>query len=110
MSGDGNGHLTTRLQLLWDTIPNANRARTARGRMRVCRALSEHIASARQLYANVQTECDRVSVDAIVAEIQNRRSHLANGRTLASEVSKERTMRSQGLASRRENRAPRWSR
>lgn len=110
MSGDGNEHLTTRLKFLRDTIPNATRARTARGRMRVCRALTEHIARARQLYAYVHTDHDRKSVDAIVSEIENRRSQLANGRTLASEACEERALRSLGLASRREIRAPRWSR
>jgi len=78
--------------------------------MRVCRALTEHIARARQLYAYVLMDSDREFVDAIIAEIEDRRSQLANGRTLASEVFKERTMRSRGRASRRENRVPGWSR
>ena len=110
MSGGRNEHLSTRLKFLWETIPNATRARTARGRMRVCRALTEHIARVRQFYVYVQTDCESGSVDALVSEIENRRSQLSNGGTLASKVCEERTMRSQGLASRRKNRAPRWSR
>ena len=79
-----NSDLRARLLMLRESIPTADRRRTARGRMRTCRALTEHLALARQLYSIAETVPDRVAVDALIDEIDRRRSGLSMNGALAS--------------------------
>ena len=61
-----------RLDMLSATIPSAERRRTARGVMRTCRELGDHIRRARQLHALATTDAAREAVDRLVAEIERR--------------------------------------
>ena len=89
-----NPHLKDRLQFAWAIIPNASRRRTARGRLRTCRALTEHLDRARQLYAHARTDADRQAVDDLVAEIERQRAELADDGALVRRVRQERALRS----------------
>ena len=74
-------HIRTRLQFLWDTLPDPSRRRTARGRMRTCRELCDHCRRAEQLGAYVTCDADRKLIDELIAEINGRRDALiAKGR------------------------------
>ncbi len=88
-----DGHLQTRLRLLRDTMPSAARRRTARGYMRTCKELTEHLDRARQLLAYPATPAERKQVEDLVAEIEGRRDELSKGGQLRGEVSQERTVR-----------------
>ena len=86
-------NLSTRLMMLKESIPTANRRRTARGLMRTCRALTDHLAMVRQLYAIAETAVDREAVDALVDEILHQRGSLSQDGRLAREARKERDNR-----------------
>lgn len=86
-------HLATRLRQLRKTIPSADRPRTARGRMRVCKELTEHKRRAEQLRHVAQTETELAAVEALVTEIENMRSLLAQGAGLVRAVLGERNTR-----------------
>lgn len=88
-----NSHLKTRLGFLRSTIPTARRRRTARGRLRTCRGLGEHIARARQLYGLAADDTERAWIDELVAELERRRTELADGGGLASRVRADRAAR-----------------
>ncbi len=79
-------HIRTRLQFLWDTLPDASRRRTARGRMRTCRQLSDHRRRAEQLGAYVTCDADRKLIDELIAEINGRPDALVADGRIRNEV------------------------
>ena len=85
-----------RLDMLSATIPSAERRRTARGVMRTCRELGDHIRRARQLHALATTDAAREAVDRLVAEIEQRRVQLAQGARLSVQVRADRDARRAG--------------
>lgn len=102
-------HLALRLKVLHETIPSAKGRRAARGRMRVWRALTEHLEGVRQLFAYAATMDDRQSINALVLEIELKRSDLASGGALAQEECQDKARRLMGLDARRAIRPPLWS-
>ena len=82
-----------RLDMLSATIPSAERRRTARGVMRTCRELGDHIRRARQLHALATTEVAREAVDRLVAGIEQRRAQLAQGVRLSVQFRADRDAR-----------------
>lgn len=88
-------HLATRLNQLRKTIPSADRRRTARGRMRTCKELTEHKRRAEQLRQEAQTETELAAVEALVTEINELRSLMARGGGLVRAVLDERETRRQ---------------
>ncbi len=86
-------HLATRLSQLRMTIPSADRRRTARGRMRTCKELTEHKRRAEQLRQDAQTKIELASVEALVTEIDEVRSLLAQGGGLVRAVHDEKAAR-----------------
>ena len=86
-------HLATRLSQLRMTIPSADRRRTARGRMRTCKELTEHKRRAEQLRQDAPTETELAAVEALVTEIDEVRSLLAEGARLVRAVNDEKAAR-----------------
>lgn len=86
-------HLATRLNQLRKTLPCADRRRTARGRMRTCKELTEHKRRAEQLRQEAQTETELAAVEALVADIDQVRSLLAQGAGLVRAVHEEKAAR-----------------
>ena len=85
--------LRQRLELLRTIIPSADRRRTARGLLRTCRELIEHRSRVEQLHANAKTQSDRLAIDELVAEIEQRRSAIANGAELVRQAGIEHARR-----------------
>lgn len=85
-----NANLMTRLDLLQATIPDPTRRRTARGLLRTCRELGDHIARARQLDEFANTEAERDAIHQLITELERRRAELADGGNLAERVRGER--------------------
>ena len=92
-------HLATRLNQLRKTIPSADARRTARGRMRTCKELTEHKRRAEQLRQDAQTKTELAAVEALVADIDQVRSLLAKGGGLVRAVIDERKTRKQERSS-----------
>jgi len=86
-------HIATRISQLQKTIPSADRRRTARGRMRTCKELTEHKRRAEQLRQVAQTETELAAVEALVREIDEVRSLLSQGGGLVRAVFDERKTR-----------------
>ncbi len=89
-------HLATRLSQLRMTIPSADRRRTARGRMRTCKELTEHKRRAEQLRKDAQSTTEMAAVEALMTEIDDVRSQLAKGGGLVRAVHDEKAARRLG--------------
>ncbi len=90
---EGNEYLRTRLRLLCQTMPTTARRRTARGRLKTCRELTEHLRRARQLRAYAASEADREAVERLIEDIERRRDELSDGGNLAARVRANRQSR-----------------
>ncbi len=88
-----NEHLHARLRLLCQTMPKAARRRTARGRLKTCGELTEHLRRARQLGASATDEADREAVEQLIEDIEHRRAELSDGGNLAARVRADRQSR-----------------
>jgi hypothetical protein len=80
------GYLRARLDNLWRLMPSPRRKRTARGRLRTCRDLGEHIRRAERLRKHARTDAERAEIQALIAECAERRAELSDGGELARRV------------------------
>ena len=71
------------LNLLWATVPTPAWRRVARGRLRTCRELGEHIRKARQLHDRTTNAADHEAIDALVEHCERLRAELSDGGRLA---------------------------
>ena len=106
-------HILTRVSFLRDTIPTADRKRTARGRLRAWRELAEYRERAEQLYADATTGDERQPIDELIAEINAYQAELADGGALfekAKDEWLERTLRTRRPRRPRGIRRANWAR
>ena len=113
MTTSTKDHILVRLAFLRDTIPTADRRRTARGRVRTWRQLDEYRERASQLYAYAATEDERQPIDDLVAEIDAQQEELADGGALFEKAKAEwleRTLRTRRPRRPRGIRRANWAR
>ena len=88
-----NHLLQSRMRLLEDTIPSADRRRTHRGRLRTCRQLGEHIGRVRQLFTMATDESERSVVQEFIERLEERRAEIAAEGAVAKTAREDRAAR-----------------
>jgi hypothetical protein len=83
--------VSQRVRFLRGIIPTEARRRTARGLLRVARALADLRRQAEQLQPLARSDEDRQAIEDLVTEIQGRIATLARGRTPARGSTERRT-------------------
>jgi hypothetical protein len=85
--------VSQRVRFLRGIIPTEARRRTARGLLRVARALADLRLQAEQLQPLARSDEDRQAIADLVTEIQGRIATLARGTSLAVQARREREAR-----------------
>jgi hypothetical protein len=85
--------VSQRVRFLRGIIPTEARRRTARGLLRVARALADLRRQADQLQSLARSDEDRQAIADLVTEIQERIATLTRGTCLAAEVRRQRDAR-----------------
>lgn len=83
----------SRVRLVRHLLPSESRRRTARGVLRVARALADLRRQAEQLQPLARSDEDRQAIAELITEIQGRIAALTRGTTLGVRARREREAR-----------------